>query len=632
MNRRGIARYLLARSGRLNGVDESRQGRARPQRPTADYVICTNPRSGSWLLSEGLGSTRLAGNPREWFNVLEEQEHRARWRTQRSADLSYATYLALVREQSTTNNGICGVKLMYHEFAELPRKLEALGVSGTRTPAEAMAKLFPQARHLWLTRRDKARQAISLLIASRTSQWWSIQGVTTDAGDVSIREPEFDAHAIARLEQGLTENDAGWQTYFTEREIVPRVVYYEDFAADYGGTIASVLTWLGVPDADTVPIPPSRFNRQSTERNEEWLARYAAYKSKGGLLENNPAPDQTSRRMLACQSDDAGSVPTAWHEWIVRSKGLGHSDPEIFETPPRNGIAAAAAQEAVTRTGSGPNVQQSLERGTRLSKAASLLNVQQQLARLSSQANIIERRHDMGGDEFRDSYYAANRPVILENRMNDWAALTRWTPDYLKTLAGDLMVEVMTGRTGNPDYEWNGGKHRTQVRFADYVDRVYSGTATNDYYMVANNGFLQKAEAQALFEDFTAFPEYLDPATLAGRCFLWFGPAGTVTPLHHDTSNILLAQVRGRKRLRLIPANQWQYVYNTRGVFSDVDCANPDPSRHPLFRHATAIDIILAPGEVLFLPVGWWHWVGALDVSMTVSFTNFRYDNQFAWE
>ena len=596
------------------------------------YVICTNPRSGSWLLSEGLGSTRVAGNPREWFNILEEQQHRAHWRMEHPTDLSYPQYLELARAQSTTDNGFCGIKLMYYQFAELPGKIEALGVNGGLKSAQAMAILFPQARYLWLTRRDKTRQAISLLVAARTSQWWSIDGVMPDTRNVSRSEPEFDPHVIARLERGLIENDSAWQTYFKENQIVPRVVHYEDLSADYEGTIASVLTWLGVPDADAVPIPTSRLKRQSNERNEEWLARYSLFKNRGEFFEGNPALDDTSRRILECHSDNAASIPDTWKQWIIRSKVVGDSDPAIVGVLTRNGITAAAAQEEVSRTSFDPNVQLSIGIQKRLRKAASLLNVQQQLARLNSQASVIERRTDLTGDEFRDRYYAANRPVILENLMTDWAALTRWTPDYLKQLAGDRMVEIMTGRDGNPDYERDDGKHRTQMRFADYVDRVYSGTVTNDYYMTANNGFLQKPEAQPLFEDFNVFPEYLDRATLAGRCFLWFGPAGTVTPLHHDTSNILLAQVTGRKRFRLIPANQWQYVYNTRGVFSDVDCANPDPRRHPLFRHATVIDIILAPGEVLFLPVGWWHWVGALDISMSVSFTNFGYDNQFAWE
>jgi ribosomal protein L16 Arg81 hydroxylase len=93
-----------------------------------------------------------------------------------------------------------------------------------------------------------------------------------------------------------------------------------------------------------------------------------------------------------------------------------------------------------------------------------------------------------------------------------------------------------------------------------------------------------------------------------------------------------MAQVTGRKRYRLIPASQWQYVYNSTGVFSDVDSEDPDLDRYPEFRNATIIDIVMEPGEVLFIPVGWWHHVRALDVSVTVSFTNFVFPNCFMWE
>ena len=34
------------------------------------------------------------------------------------------------------------------------------------------AQPFPSARYIWLTRRDKARQAISYFLAWRTEEWW----------------------------------------------------------------------------------------------------------------------------------------------------------------------------------------------------------------------------------------------------------------------------------------------------------------------------------------------------------------------------------------------------------------------------------------------------------------------------
>ncbi len=296
-----------------------------------------------------------------------------------------------------------------------------------------------------------------------------------------------------------------------------------------------------------------------------------------------------------------------------------------------NGYSRTTALAEVRKAAADRYLVGAVRNQRRPNKAVALLNVLGQLARLDSQATLVERRSDLSRSEFRDRYYAANRPVIIQGLMKDWRAMSAWTPDYLKRVAGDETVEVMTGRDADPRFEMNGARHRTQLRFADYVYRVDSGKDTNDYCMVAQNGFLQRPKARPLLDDFTVFADYLHPTAEGSQCFLWFGPAGTVMPLHYEKRNILFAQVVGRKRYRVIPASQWQFVYNSTGVFSDVDCERPDLRRHPKFRDASVIDVVLYPGEVLFMPVGWWHHVRALDVSMTVSFTNFVFPNSFTW-
>ena len=102
------------------------------------------------MLSEGLASTALAGNPREWFNPVEEQQHRARWRMEHSADLSYLEYLALARAESTGTNGVSGTKLHHYQFAALPRKMENIPELQGLTASQLMTRLFPRARYIWL--------------------------------------------------------------------------------------------------------------------------------------------------------------------------------------------------------------------------------------------------------------------------------------------------------------------------------------------------------------------------------------------------------------------------------------------------------------------------------------------------
>ncbi|MBV8279471.1 MAG: sulfotransferase [Verrucomicrobia bacterium] len=251
----------------------------RGESPIISYFICTNPRSGSYLLCDGLASTSLAGRPREWFSPHGEKIRRVRWGLDKS---TYATYLDQVRVRSTTRNGISGIKLHLYQFVELAKKLaEVEGFEGLTT-VEIMTKAFPNLKYLWLTRRDKARQAISYLLAKKTGEWWIIDRGKLGKAEDTIDEFNFAPQEVARLEKTLTQNDVTWRSYFESNNISPLIVYYEDLAADYSGTVVRVLKWLGVPNADAVAVRPSRLKQQATTRNEDWLKRYLTYKAQQG--------------------------------------------------------------------------------------------------------------------------------------------------------------------------------------------------------------------------------------------------------------------------------------------------------------------------------------------------------------
>jgi hypothetical protein len=144
----------------------------------------------------------------------------------------------------------------------------------------------------------------------------------------------------------------------------------------------------------------------------------------------------------------------------------------------------------------------------------------------------------------------------------------------------------------------------------------------------ANNASTNQLALKELWEDIIYFPEYLreDPDN---RGFFWFGPKGTVTPLHHDLTNNFLAQVRGRKLVRLVAPYEFPSLYNNRHCFSQVDLDRIDYDRFPAFRNVTVVDVEIGPGDLLFLPVGWWHYVRGLELSITMTFTNFAFDNDF---
>ncbi|MBV8674534.1 MAG: cupin-like domain-containing protein [Acidobacteriaceae bacterium] len=268
----------------------------------------------------------------------------------------------------------------------------------------------------------------------------------------------------------------------------------------------------------------------------------------------------------------------------------------------------------------------------KLRKLEAVMAIYSELWANARRLHTIERRSNLSAEEFFRCYYFVNRPVIFQDGLCNSYALASWNPDYLKARCGNEIIEVMTGRIADPDYEINSEQHKTRTRMREFVDRVKRAGQTNDFYMVANNRSLESGKMKALLEEGHILENILDPARAQSRMFLWFGPAGTVTPLHHDTMNILLAQVYGRKDVTLIPSFHTPYVYNHIGVYSAVDCEKPDYSRFPLFRKATQLKVLLEPGQVLFIPVGWWHHVRSMDVSISLSFTNFRKPNDYVWD
>jgi trehalose 2-sulfotransferase len=303
------------------------------------------------LLSEGLAATSVAGRPREWFNVLEEQQHRARWRMDHSSDLSYSQYLDLVKARSATANGIRGIKLHYYQFAELPRKMSSIENGTGLTAAQCLASLFPGARHIWLTRRDKARQAISLLIASKTGQWWKLdrpeQETTKENNDY-----EFDPHAIALREKVLTASDVKWKTYFEENQLSPLIIYYEDLVSNYAGTITSVLQWLGVPDGEAIQVRPTRLKKQSNTRNDDWLARYQAFKGRAEMQDQTAAIGEVDTWESEYIEKPLRVVPHAWRQWVAHSLLKKTDAEEIIRILTSNGYNRESAAAAVSEVAS----------------------------------------------------------------------------------------------------------------------------------------------------------------------------------------------------------------------------------------------------------------------------------------
>ncbi|MCT7972555.1 cupin-like domain-containing protein [Laspinema olomoucense] len=343
-------------------------------------------------------------------------------------------------------------------------------------------------------------------------------------------------------------------------------------------------------------------------------------------------------------SPSHSGLPNEWKRWIMSSKLRQIPDGQLVDILVQRGVDIRMAIAEVKAVSAHPYFQaasamlaeqtqqaeaQIATQAIQVQKLETQLDIYRQLEKLNPNYNQVQRVESLSRPEFFENYFAQNTPVILTGIMGNWQALSRWNPEYLKQEYGEVAVEVQFNRESNPLFEREKEKHRQQMKMGEYVDLIVQGGKTNDYYMVPFNGNFDSPELKPLLKEVEIFTDYIDPSNQTACIFFWFGPEGTITPLHHDPCNVLLSQVYGKKRIRLISPNQKALLYNYVGVYSEVDLLNPDYEKYPRFKDVEIIEVILEPGEVIFLPVGWWHHVEALDISISVSFTNFWINNYY---
>lgn len=107
--------------------------------PRISLFIATAPRSGSWLLADGLRGLAIAGCP-EYLRVDLEEYYRRQWGLAESAP--YRAFLNRLIMAGTTANGVFSVKVDWFQLQYMLGRLRSPEPSDQVSDTELLERYF----------------------------------------------------------------------------------------------------------------------------------------------------------------------------------------------------------------------------------------------------------------------------------------------------------------------------------------------------------------------------------------------------------------------------------------------------------------------------------------------------------
>ncbi|MFK7828840.1 MAG: cupin-like domain-containing protein [Congregibacter sp.] len=220
------------------------------------------------------------------------------------------------------------------------------------------------------------------------------------------------------------------------------------------------------------------------------------------------------------------------------------------------------------------------------------------------------------------------RPHVVRQLVRDWPLVNaglrsrKDLGNYLQRFySGASLITSsgppsIKGRIGYNDSCTGFNYQRSHMQLDEFLSQIESCAGTEDPPTL----YVGSSMLEHWFPGMAA-ENVLQPSDARILASLWLGNRAVV-PAHFDLPDNLACCVAGRRHFTLFPPEQLQNLYvgpwdvtPAGQPISLVDLRNPDFERFPRFAQAwsAAEEVVLEPGDALFLPSMWWHHVEGLD-------------------
>lgn len=250
--------------------------------------------------------------------------------------------------------------------------------------------------------------------------------------------------------------------------------------------------------------------------------------------------------------------------------------------------------------------------------------------------------------EMYDEYVNRNKPVLIKESLH-WKLLKEFSFDKITHSFGNNQYTTIVSNNGIwDDASTYAGDDLYNCASVKPQERKLSMLSVDVFIQRAlnPNKFPQLHFDNEIMYLITGIPKTLKNELEPELNFIknkklcptfWMSTAGSITQTHYDAREGLLVQIMGTKKvilfdrtLDLFQAKNTAKVSSTGNYLDFVDeekkslnlVTNPElatEKEFPGLANISGYECILTPGDILYIPFGWWHYVRTLDFSISLN-------------
>ena len=231
------------------------------------------------------------------------------------------------------------------------------------------------------------------------------------------------------------------------------------------------------------------------------------------------------------------------------------------------------------------------------------------------QLNKVERISGISSEDFTAKYLKPGKPVIITDFIHkDSPALSKWTYEYFKKIAGEQVISLYGKEEDSQDRVASAPV--AQMKFSEYLDLIAREPTDLRIFLFNLLKLKPELNKDIIYNDVTG------GKVIKWLPYLFFGGEGSSTRNHYDIdmSNVFISQYKGIKKIWLFPLDQSTNLYKIPFNFHSLaNLKSPDYETFPALKYLKGLEAEIHPGETLFMPSGYWHYIQYVTEGFSIS-------------